>query len=983
MKKYFKYGIFLFILVLASISIFSNRTQVNTEIAKVLKSDSYSYLPEEAKDYIKDVYDETGEIVLTEKNKKENTPYLNPKYVSYLTLNSAEKANVDVIPETVITDYVPQNIQGSSPSTYDLRSVNGNSYITPLKNQSSLGICWAFSTVEQAESYLMVTRGIPYNSSTEMFSTRQLDYAASDNGINNYENENGYRPLGDGGNFHMSSYVLANGLSLAYDSYMPFNTSKAKKELYEVLNYDNAEYEVDSTIVMPSLSDTYTEAELSEYTDLVKSYIIEYGGAYTGTGSPDSACGAKNLDGNYIIGDTGDCLEDDEYNGHAMQIIGWDDNYNYSYCVDGTTHLDVNPSGTCTTGTLVSGTGAWLLRNSWGNYTDYSYVYMSYDSVKADIGFITSLSKMSTKNWDNNYHNNPWANGGARYSIIDAVQLKKNISGTEKLTKVKFMSLSQNGKFKISVTSGSNNYSNIVEVTVPMPGIYTIDLSGYNVMLDSDSFYITIMSTNGAYILMNTISAFTTNETSTPQVKTDDVSIDEISSSIISFPLYSVTKNIPSNAIVNYKLYNGQKDVSNFLTVSNNIVAENNILAYLDINEGIGCGTYTLVTSYNNNSTTSSIEIIGITVTKPDGTKVIRNENDVYNLGTNNVAKPSENGASVTFKYQDGETLDTTEYVTKSYEPAGWLVNGVVKNNNASLILTEDITINYNYTETRTSPTFPEPTRSDYTFDGWYDSETGGNLVTNYNGTESIILYAHWIPNKPTDFTLDSNDVTIVVGELHQIEAAFIPEGTVDTLLYTNFNNEIISVNDGLITGLTPGITTITVSLASDNTITKTINVEVLSDTIISTALSVENKDTTRIIIGEEPETTITNFINKLDNDNEYIRIYDKNDNLIEDATTVVKTGMKVKLVINNIECDEAIVLIRGDLDEDGLVDVTDGVVLQNHILHVQGARIEDYRVYAADIDYNPDATIEDMLDVTDGNWIDLKILKNIDSLNH
>ena len=90
-----------------------------------------------------------------------------------------------------------------------------------------------------------------------------------------------------------------------------------------------------------------------------------------------------------------------------------------------------------------------------------------------------------------------------------------------------------------------------------------------------------------------------------------------------------------------------------------------------------------------------------------------------------------------------------------------------------------------------------------------------------------------------------------------------------------------------------------------------------------------------------------------------------------------------IKLVINGIECDEAIIIIRGDLDEDGLVEVSDGVVLQEHILYVTGKTLTDYRLYAEDIDYNPNATIEDMLDVTDGDWIDRKILKIIPSLNH
>ena len=50
-------------------------------ISNILKTDAYSYLSSEAKNYIEDVYVKTGNIVLTEKNQEANKPFLNPKYV--------------------------------------------------------------------------------------------------------------------------------------------------------------------------------------------------------------------------------------------------------------------------------------------------------------------------------------------------------------------------------------------------------------------------------------------------------------------------------------------------------------------------------------------------------------------------------------------------------------------------------------------------------------------------------------------------------------------------------------------------------------------------------------------------------------------------------------------------------------------------------------------------------------------------------------
>ena len=46
-----------------------------SEIEKVLKSKDYDYLSNNAKEFIKENYELSGNILLTEKNKEENKPY--------------------------------------------------------------------------------------------------------------------------------------------------------------------------------------------------------------------------------------------------------------------------------------------------------------------------------------------------------------------------------------------------------------------------------------------------------------------------------------------------------------------------------------------------------------------------------------------------------------------------------------------------------------------------------------------------------------------------------------------------------------------------------------------------------------------------------------------------------------------------------------------------------------------------------------------
>ena len=79
--------IFIFVLTLSLSGIFIYN-HFNVDIDKVLESEEYSYLPDEAKEYVKDAFEATGEVIPTEKNKTENQVYLNPSYIKYLQLSS-------------------------------------------------------------------------------------------------------------------------------------------------------------------------------------------------------------------------------------------------------------------------------------------------------------------------------------------------------------------------------------------------------------------------------------------------------------------------------------------------------------------------------------------------------------------------------------------------------------------------------------------------------------------------------------------------------------------------------------------------------------------------------------------------------------------------------------------------------------------------------------------------------------------------------
>jgi len=604
----------------------------NREIDRVLKTDSYSYLPKEAKNFIEKVYKDSGEIVLTEKNKEDNVPYLNPRYVEYLTMSEKEKENMEEIPEIYTFDYAIEDVVGDGyPSSYDIRNVNGKNFITPLKNQKTLGICWAFTSVEQAESLLLKNSNTSYNSSSAVLSARQLDYASSYDGIYDYHNDLGVRSLSDSGNYLLAMFSMSNGLGLVKESYFPFDESTTKRSMAEVLNYGNSQYEVNSSIMVPAKPTSPTTEELDNYVNTVKGYVMQYGGAYVGTESPDQSCGSLNTDGTYVIRTDANCTQNA---GHAMQIIGWDDDYTYSYCVQNKTH---KAASTCSSG-KISGKGAWLLRNSWGEGTGKDYVYLAYDAINYQVRLSTNVTPMSERTWDNNYHLE-----FEQYLMTTkknhSQYFKKKVNTPEKIEKIKLYVYGEGGEYKLSISSNKERYSSIKTVTVEHAGLYTIDLHNDNVVITDSGFNVEFLGQNNVYFIRDSIEVFTSNVSSTPVIQTEDV-YDLRTSGDYSNYIYSNTKNIPSNTTISYSLKNAAgSDYSSYLTVSDNVVAKNDINAKVVVSRSIPKGVYTLVTTYNNKSFTSNL-YLGVTMDlSGSGTTsspyLIYNESDLRKMAYN------------------------------------------------------------------------------------------------------------------------------------------------------------------------------------------------------------------------------------------------------------------------------------------------------------------------------------------------------------
>ena len=609
-KKKSVFLILFSLLLVFTIFIVKDNFKSSGKIDKILKSEPYSYLSPEAKNYIKEVYENSGELILTEKNKKKGETYLNPQYAEYLSYSEEAKDKVEEIPISMIIDYSSRDVAKdiNVPSRYDLRNDNGNNYVTPVRDQGNLGICWTFATAGAAESYLLKTTNSSYTPSSQLFSERQIDYATSRNGIKDYKSE--YvsfikRSLGDGGNFYISTIALANGISLIdYNSFKEYNDRDLQAmELSDVLSYNKSLYEVNSTINFPrselrESTSILTDEEIetrNSYLKEVKQNIIENGAAYVRT-FMESSCSYVDSNLNNTVIDVYNC---NLFDAHAMEIIGWDDDLEYSYCSDTKSHSgDIS---NCEN--VVSGKGVWILKNSWGD--SLQYPYLTYDSLYTSINFIDEMENSQDKNWDNNYilgdgSENVKSN---TYTLTDT-----KIKNDEIIKKVKFITENPETKYNVKIKKNDGTYSEFSK-TSNLPGLMTIDITE-NILINKNT-EITIYSEKG---FIDKVSIFTSNINTLPNIdlsKYDNMIINDK-----EIRLYSETKNIPSGTTIIYKVYNSnEQDVSDKVIFTNNIVAENNINTLASFSNNLDSDTYRIDVIYNSNIIGST----NINITKMEG----------------------------------------------------------------------------------------------------------------------------------------------------------------------------------------------------------------------------------------------------------------------------------------------------------------------------------------------------------------------------
>ena len=104
---------------------------------------------------------------------------------------------------------------------------------------------------------------------------------------------------------------------------------------------------------------------------------------------------------------------------------------------------------------------------------------------------------------------------------------------------------------------------------------------------------------------------------------------------------------------------------------------------------------------------------------------------------------------------------------------------------------------------------------------------------------------------------------------------------------------------------------------------------------------------------------------NELDNRNEHLQIWNSDETVQISDSDKIATGYIVKLIVDDIEQDRKIIVVKGDVNGDGSITLNDAVLTINHYVGVRNndaskRRLVNEYLLAADSNVSGDITLND-----------------------
>ncbi|WP_440947897.1 lectin like domain-containing protein [Methanosarcina sp. T3] len=243
------------------------------------------------------------------------------------------------------------------PATYDLRE---EGQVTSVQDQGETGSCWAFSSLESLESYILGTEG----------EYRDFSENNMKNLVTKYYSDGFDLTVNDGGNAFMSMAYLARWSGPVNDSEDPFSETSTysptglpvQKHIQEALILPERTGPLDNEVIKEALMDYGAVYSTMYWSSL---YYQENSCTYRYTGSGDV--------------------------NHAITIVGWNDSFDRNMFKR-----------------VPSGDGAFIVKNSWGEaWGEEGYFYISYYDTRLAYVENAVFTAAEKENFDCIYQYDP------------------------------------------------------------------------------------------------------------------------------------------------------------------------------------------------------------------------------------------------------------------------------------------------------------------------------------------------------------------------------------------------------------------------------------------------------------------------------------------------------------------------------------------------------------------------------------------------
>jgi len=358
------------------------------------------------------------------------------------------------------------------PETYDLRDINGDSYVPEIRNQGQYGTCWTFGASAAMEGNMLITGAwdLAGEVGETNLSERHLDWW---NGFNQHNNDDMSPPTGNGlevhngGDYRVTSAYLTRGEGSIREIDAP----------YSGIDNPPARIEPGYHYYYPRNIEWYVSGPELENIDLIKNKIMEYG--IMGTCMCYNSSFINNEYEHYQP------PSDQTDPNHAVSIIGWDDNRE----------------------TQAPLPGAWLVRNSWGpNWGNGGYFWISYYDKHAtqepEMGAISfyNVGPMQFENvYYHDYHG--WRD---TFSECQEAFNAFTAEGSEQIDAVSFFTAENGVDYEVKIYSTFSDGQLSGELisqsgSIEYTGFHTIDLETPIILTAGDEFYVYVNLSAGGH----------------------------------------------------------------------------------------------------------------------------------------------------------------------------------------------------------------------------------------------------------------------------------------------------------------------------------------------------------------------------------------------------------------------------------------------------------------------------------------------------